>query len=114
MQNFRQFSEMDRIQFNLNFIKSDPEELYPQFYKRLFNAIWFLTPLYLKTLTVKDVIIWYYSESLSQWKHYNVTQKVFFIFLFYQSHHSPSGTRTIKFKNEKYHYTQKFCKIALW
>ena len=39
MQNVAQFSEMDRIQFNLDFIKSDPQELYPQFYRRLFNAI---------------------------------------------------------------------------
>ena len=89
MQNVTQFSQMDRIQFNLDFIKSDPQELYPQFNRRLFNAIWFLTPFYLKTLTVKDVIIWLksnnmapLSESLSQWKHCIATQIVLFIFLF--------------------------------
>ena len=33
-----QLSEMDRIRLNLNFIKSNPLELYPQFHRRIFNS----------------------------------------------------------------------------
>ena len=33
-----QLSEMDRIRLNLNFIKSNPLELYPQFHRRIFYS----------------------------------------------------------------------------
>ena len=33
-----QLSEMDRIRLNLNFIKSNPLELYPQYHGRIFNS----------------------------------------------------------------------------
>ena len=32
-----QLSEMDRIRLNLNFIKSNPQELYPAYHRRTFN-----------------------------------------------------------------------------
>ena len=34
-----QLSEMDRIQLNLNFIKSNPLELYPQYHQRIFDFV---------------------------------------------------------------------------
>ena len=34
-----QLSEMDRIQLNLNFIKSNPLELYPEYHRRIFDFV---------------------------------------------------------------------------
>ena len=38
MSKVTQLSEMDRIRLNLDFIKSNPLELYPKFHRRIFNS----------------------------------------------------------------------------
>ena len=38
MSKVTQLSEMDRIRLNLDFIKSNPLELFPQFHRRIFHS----------------------------------------------------------------------------